>query len=210
MHTAFYPCLLFFWASLSLSRLLELTLSFPLKTFHLNLIETHFGPTCYRTNATVSVSNIPPELGRDAFWSHLLQDQRHGVGQHCSTWTWYCGQDTFQFLLVVVLLALKFFIPHRDREKWKCSSDHVLTCHSLLCSSMEWGTLRTGRPDSRASSVSPLGMKLVCFWLVSPVCSLFWSWVGGQDCEFGILLLALEMQCMKKLIFFLSSFWMSP
>ena len=170
-------CILVYWFSglLSLSRLLELTLSFPLNIFHLNLIEahfgptcyrtnvtvsvsnippeldrdafwfhilvppatgpmsrwvsaifhlnlieTHFGPTCYRTNAMVSVSNIPPELDRDAFWSHLLQDQRHGECQQYSTWTWCCGQDPFQFLLLVVLLALKCFIHHHDREKVKC------------------------------------------------------------------------------------------
>ena len=46
--------------------------------------------------------HIPPELDRDAFWSHLPQYQRHGECQQYSTWTWYRGQDTFQFLLLVV------------------------------------------------------------------------------------------------------------
>ena len=67
-----FVSLFIFFLGFSLSRLLELTLSFPLNTFHLNLIETYFGPTCYRTDVMVSVSNSPPELDRGTFWFHIL------------------------------------------------------------------------------------------------------------------------------------------
>ncbi|KAK7101273.1 mucolipin-3-like isoform X2 [Littorina saxatilis] len=43
--------------SIPFKKLLDLTLEFPFKTFHLNLIETHYGPTCYNVNATIKFTN---------------------------------------------------------------------------------------------------------------------------------------------------------
>lgn len=38
-------------------KLLDLTLQFSFTTFHLNLMETHYGPTCYIVNATILFKN---------------------------------------------------------------------------------------------------------------------------------------------------------
>ncbi|XP_025082303.1 mucolipin-3-like isoform X2 [Pomacea canaliculata] len=43
--------------SIEFERLLELKLEFQFGTFHLNLIETHYGPTCYRVAAKIGFTN---------------------------------------------------------------------------------------------------------------------------------------------------------
>nr|KAG5705297.1 hypothetical protein BaRGS_010748 [Batillaria attramentaria] len=43
--------------TISFSRMLDVTLEFSFLTFHLNLIETHYGPVCYKVNTTIKFSN---------------------------------------------------------------------------------------------------------------------------------------------------------
>ncbi|CAG5129117.1 unnamed protein product, partial [Candidula unifasciata] len=43
--------------TLPFNRTLDITLSFYLRTFHLNLVETHYGPTCYNVSISVVYTN---------------------------------------------------------------------------------------------------------------------------------------------------------
>ncbi|BFZ17152.1 hypothetical protein BsWGS_20193 [Bradybaena similaris] len=43
--------------SLPFNRTLDITITFYLRTFHLNLIETHYGPTCYNVSISVIYTN---------------------------------------------------------------------------------------------------------------------------------------------------------
>ncbi|KAK7101274.1 hypothetical protein V1264_024077 [Littorina saxatilis] len=47
-----------FLQNITFSKLLSLKLSFTFTTFHLNLAETHYGPTCFTVNATILYTNL--------------------------------------------------------------------------------------------------------------------------------------------------------